>query len=115
MSEKRNNKRSLIIFLSIIILQKVKQICSADIEVVCEEDGNCQGFREFDSQGELTFNFEELTIHTLLETTIEFVENKKILQPFKSTSSIRLEDKLPAFEYRSYSKSVFASEFFTFI
>lgn len=77
------------------------------------EDRQCQGFREFDSTGELTIKFDEVTLHILLECDIDYVENKNILAPYKGETSLIIKtDVMPTFEYMPFSSNRFSSKNF---
>lgn len=84
---------------------------SAEIDVTCKQDRMCQGFREFDSTGELTVKFDEVTLHLLIECNIEHVENKNILAPFKGESSLIIPtEAMPSLEYLPHNLNRFSSE-----
>lgn len=88
---------------------------SAEIDVTCKQDRICQGFREFDSTGDLTIKFEEVTLHILLECDIVQVENKNILVPFNGETSLIINtDVMPSLVYLPFSSNRFSSKNFPY-
>lgn len=81
------------------------------IEVTCNPDRLCQGFREFDSAGDVTMNFEEIFVHSDIDCDIDIFENRKILTPYNVKSSLIIQPTvMPKMEYLPYSKNRFSSE-----